>query len=90
MKKPKLCTVMMMIYHLSFLGGTTTLVNGYLDEIAQLRNEIKTQGDKATKVVEDIGKTGEAIGKSVVKLDNSVKSIEKELKKVKKACGSMF
>ncbi len=78
-----ICTIVTIVYHLMFLGGTTTLVNGYLDEISALRNEIKTQGDKATKVVDDITKTGKS-------LDASVKNISKELSKVKKACKRLF
>lgn len=86
----KLCTILTIAYHLTFVGGTTTLVNGYLDEIEKLRTEIKTQGDKARKTVEDIESTGKSIGKSVKNLDASVNRIGKELDKVKKACGRLF
>jgi len=76
LKKIKFCQVLTVIYHLTFLGGTTTLVNGYLDEIRLLRTEIHNQAAKAEKIANDIQKTGQGLNNS--------------LKGVKKACGKLI
>jgi len=82
----KLCTALTIGYHLLFLGGSSTMINGYLDEITALKNEIKTQGDRAVKVVDDVKKVGEDVDKSVKDLNSTVNKISGELSKVKKAC----
>lgn len=72
MTKQRLCTLLTLTYHVLFLGGTTTLVGGYIEEIDKLRVEIEHQGTRAEKVVSD--------------MNNSVKDVEKAFKDVKKAC----
>jgi len=86
----KLCMGLTIAYHVLFLGGGTTVVNGYLEKIESLEKEIRTQGTKARKVVQDIDKTGQNINDSVSSLGQSVRDITKELDKVKKACGRIL
>tara|TARA_R110000851_G_scaffold233382_1_gene385920 strand:+ start:629 stop:859 length:231 start_codon:yes stop_codon:yes gene_type:complete len=76
MNSKKLCTLMTIAYHMLFLGGSTTIVNGYLEKIEALEKEIRTQGDKARKSVDDVTNVAQ-------KLDKSIKSI-------KKVCGSLM
>ena len=82
----KLCTALTIGYHLLFLGGSTTMINGYLDEIDKLRKEIKTQSDRAIKIVNDVKQVGVDVDSSVKKLDLTVNQITGELTKVKRAC----
>lgn len=74
-KKPTLCQVLQIAYHLMFLSGSSVMINGYLDEIARLRQEIHSQSAKAEKVATDLRKTGEGLRSS--------------LEDVKKACSKI-
>jgi len=76
LNKKHLCNAIMVVYHLLFLGGTTTLVSGYIGEIKELRTEIKRQGDKAKKIVKNV--------------KTSTDKISNDLNKVAKACKRFF
>ena len=73
--KIKICQVLQITYHLLFLSGSSFMINGYLDEIARLREEIHSQAAKAEKVATDLRKTGEGLRSG--------------LEGVKKACGKI-
>ena len=76
LKKIDMCKVVMVCYHLLFLGGSTTLINGYVEEIGKLRTEIVKQVDRADK--------------AVTKVDNTTKALTAEINKVTKACKRIF
>lgn len=82
LKKEHFCTAATLIYHMTFLGGATTLGNYYLDEFEKTRQVIVEQVDRAEKIVDKVKKTGD-------NLTSSVNKIDKELKKVKKACSGI-
>ena len=77
--KEKLCTIVQISYHLLFLGGSSTLLNGYLDEIRKTREEIVKQVDRVEKMVDTGKKTGDNIS-------NAANNLNKQLKKVEKVC----
>jgi len=52
------------------------MINGYLDEIARLRQEIHSQSAKAEKVATDLRKTGEG-------LRNSLEDVKKACSKIR-------
>jgi len=85
-----LCKILMIAYHLAFLGGSSVLYNGYIEEIAKLRTEIVKQADRADKLVTDTVKTSkeaaDSVTKSTKELNNSISNIQKEISKIKKAC----
>ena len=82
LKKEHLCTAATLVYHMTFLGGATTLGNHYLDEFQKTRDVIVKQVDRAQKMVDKVGKAGD-------NLTSSVNKIDRELKKVRKACGKI-
>lgn len=88
--KKHLCKILMAAYHLIFLGGSVTLFDNYLDEIAKLRTEIVRQVDRAEEVVKSAEKSALKINNDIQKtskdLTGSVSSINKEIGKIKKAC----
>ena len=82
LKKEHLCTLATLVYHVTFLGGATTLGNHYLEEFEKTRELVVQQVDRAEKIVDKVRKTGD-------NLNSSVSNLNKELKKVKKACSSI-
>ena len=76
LKKIDICKALMVAYHLLFLGGSTTLINGYVEEMGKLRVEIVKQVDRADK--------------AVTKVDDTTKKLTKEINKVTKACKRIF
>lgn len=84
--KERLCTIATLSYHLLFLGGSSALIGGYVEEIDKLRQEIVKQADRAEKVVRDVESTGkdlEIVGNKVVYV---LEDTRKQLKKAEKAC----
>ena len=93
----KLCTTLTVLYHLLFLGGSSSLISGYLDEISKLRVEIVRQADRAEKLVsdaeasaikvkKDILNAGDSLKKSGDDLAGSISNIKKQIAKIEKAC----
>lgn len=82
-KKEHICTALTVVYHMTFLGGATTLGNHYLDEIEKTRKTIVEQVDRAEAIV----KQADGSAKGFIKSANKVNDrLVKELKKVKKVC----
>ena len=77
--KEKLCAILMMGYHLLFLGGASTMGNHYLEEYRKAEKVLIEQMNRAEKMVDTAKKTIDNAG-------SSVRTIEKELKKVRKSC----
>ena len=86
LNKKHLCTAATLAYHLLFLGGSTTLISGYVEEIQKLRTEIVRQADRAETVANNIKGSIDNINKTGDKLTKSVETVTKVVKKAEKAC----
>lgn len=55
-KKEHICTALQIAYHLTFIGGATTLGNHYLDEFKKTRDTVVKQVDRAENIANKIEK----------------------------------
>lgn len=90
LKKIDICKALMVAYHLLFLGGSTTLINGYVNEIDKLRQEVVRQVDRAEKAVDKVNKTTTQLTNEVKSIKGTANKLTNELSAVKKACKRFF
>lgn len=84
------CKVVMIAYHLLFLGGSSTIINGYLGEVDRLRAEIVKQADRADQAIDKVDKSIGKANDAATKLTNELGSVKAEIGSLKRACKKLF